>query len=78
MRDSLKDLQGEKTRLHGTAYNGISVVLDSVKLCLRIKDSRSTERSPGNPDCNQALLMHGCTPGSTHEYSLEQSQATFV
>jgi hypothetical protein len=78
MADSLKDLQAEKDRLHGTAFNGISVMLDSVKLCLRIKDSRSTERAGHPGDLNQALLMHGYTVGSWHEYSVAQSQATFT
>jgi hypothetical protein len=78
MSDTLEALQRERDRLHGKDFNGISVMLDSVKLCLRIKDSRSTEQSPGNPDVNQALLAHGHTPGSWHEYDVAQSQSTFT
>jgi hypothetical protein len=78
MADSLKDLEAEKARLHGPQFYGLAVVVDSAKLCLRIKDSRSTITG-GNPaDRNQAQERFGISPGTWREYSLEESRATFV
>jgi hypothetical protein len=75
---TLKDLQAEKDRLHGTDFNGLIVIVDSATMMLKIKDSRAPSVG-GNPrDFNQALTAHGHTPGSWHPYSLAQSQATFV
>jgi hypothetical protein len=78
MADTLKDLEAEKARLHGPAFNGIVVMVDSSKLVLRIKDSRSPS-SGGNPrDVNQAKDVHGVSPGTWREYSVTESQATFT
>jgi hypothetical protein len=75
---SLKDLEAEKDRLHGPLFNGIVVMVDSSKMLLRIKDSRSTERG-GNPrDRNQAQEVHGISPGTWRTYTLAESQATFT
>jgi hypothetical protein len=78
MADTLKALEAERERLHGPAYSGIIVLVDSSKLCLRIKDSRSLERGANLTDVNQAKLVHRYTPGSWHDYTVAQSQATFT
>lgn len=77
MSDSLQDLQTERNRLLGKEFNGISVVVDSVTMTLKIKDGRAPSVG-GNPnDFNQGLAVLGYTPGSWHVYTVAQSQATF-
>jgi hypothetical protein len=75
---TLKDLEAEKARLHGTDFNGIVVLVDSSKMGLRIKDSRSEERGANPRDVNQAKLTRGISVGAWAEYTLEESQATFT
>jgi hypothetical protein len=78
MADTLKALEAERDRLHGKDFSGLIVLVDSSKLVLKIKDSRSREVCPNFRDRNQAWLKHKLIPGTWRAYSIAESRETFV
>jgi hypothetical protein len=78
MPNTMKALEAERDRLHGKAYSGIVVIIDTTRMQLKIKDSRSTERGANPTDVNQAWLKHRVTPGAWRTYDLAESRETFV